>query len=378
MRTPVLIINRDIIRNRYRELSRALPAFEIAYAIKANPHLGIIETLRAEGASFETASIYELEYLISKGILSSKMVFSNPVKAPRSIRKSIDYGIDRIAFDSVDEVNKFRGLNARLYLRIAVPNAGSLWPLDRKFGASPKQWPAIFKSLRENNLDLEGIAFHVGSQSESTEGWQLAFSETRRAVSMARHAGLKPRSLNIGGGLAAHLGRPLPPLDSIASIIFSHIEKFRKELDFADGDLICEPGRYLSGDAGVLVASVIGVAERDDMPWVFLDAGVFQGMMETIDNISYPVFSDSTGGGEAVEMMLCGPTCDSVDKMYRVKLARPETGDRLYFRGAGAYSTVYTSEFNGFKAPSIIYNEIEFSEENLAGLFKSDPDHTAD
>jgi len=117
--------------------------------------------------------------------------------------------------------------------------------------------------------------------------------------------------------------------------------------------LIIEPGRGVVAEAAIMVTSVIAKATRAGAEWVFIDAGVFNGLMETICGFQYEL---STGrpGAPMRRITLAGPSCDSVDVMFRhLELPHVDIGDRVYIHAAGAYTTVYASSFNGFGPPAV-------------------------
>jgi ornithine decarboxylase len=125
-------------------------------------------------------------------------------------------------------------------------------------------------------------------------------------------------------------------------------------------ELICEPGRSLVADAGVLRSEVVLVSrrnDRDDCRWVYLDVGRFSGLAETEgEAIMYPILT-SRDGGPVGPVVLAGPSCDSVDVLYeRCRYELPldlAPGDTLDFLAAGAYTTSYaTAAFNGFRPPT--------------------------
>lgn len=358
METPILYINRQQVLDSYFELKSAIPQANIAYAIKANPHEQIISLLNNEGAHFETASINEIEQLLNLGIEPEKITFSNPVKPKQAVHSAAALGVTTQSFDSLYELEKFSGLShIRPVLRLQVPNEGSLWPLSDKFGCPPFHWDNIFKELIRLNLPLAGFTFHVGSQAESLNAWDAAMQLTLQAWKRAIELGLQPSLLNVGGGFPIYLGRETPTVQQIAARIQAGINCFEKE-GINIQELWAEPGRYISGSAGYLYARVIGKAKREKGTWIFLDCGVFGGLMETIDGISYPV--SSNGSGPTEKVTLCGPSCDSVDTMFEVNLPAVEVDDIIRFQGAGAYTTVYASSFNGFKGPETRFvNSIE-------------------
>ena len=351
IQTPYLEINTALIKERYSTIKSNLPDFNIAYAIKANPDSRILDILKYENSHFETASIFEIRKLISFEVDPRKIVYSNPVKSSNHIREAIDLGVHDICFDSPYELTKFQGIECNLLFRIQVPNEGSIWPLSQKFGCPEKYWSKVFKQMKELNIQLRGITFHVGSQCESLKAWSTALELTQKAILEAQQYSLSPDTVNIGGGFPIPLGRDIPSMEDIGKVINDGFQKL------ADSNIqirkkIAEPGRYISGEAGTLVASVIGITEREDNKWVFLDSGVFSGMLETIDGFTYPI--ETTATGEIEKVTLCGPSCDSLDTMFTLDMPLPKEGDIISFFGTGAYSTVYASPFNGFKCPQTI------------------------
>jgi len=356
MSVPKLLMDRSKILESYKQITSALPQFNIAYAMKANSHTEIITLLNQAGSHFETASIEEIRNLIAMGITSDRIIFSNPVKPVQAIMAAIELGIYYMSFDSVDEVIKFSPFrkNMGAMLRVDVSNEGSLWVLNGKFGCPESLWEEIFSKMQEENIPLAGITFHVGSQCESINTWNKAMDQALKAIQMSHKFNLTPHTLNIGGGFPINLGRKIPDIKEIGETIQKNIEKW-KSLGVHIKKFYAEPGRFIAGPAGTMMSHVIGIAKREIKgkieKWVFLDTGVFSGFMETIDGITYPMLSN--GSGDIEEVMLCGPSCDSADKMYKAKLPSPRTGDTIYFSGAGAYTTAYASEFNGIQPPKV-------------------------
>lgn len=352
------------ILEAYQEMERAFPAFQVAYAMKANPDLHILKLLQGHGGSFETASISEIELLTSVGVSPEKIIFSNPIKPIEAIARSVQAGVYYHTFDSISEIDKFAPYGDRIgpIFRIDVSNKGSLWALNGKFGAGRSLWSSIFSHMSQNNIPLKGITFHVGSQCETLETWELALESAKEAILLARGFGLNPDTLNIGGGFPIYLGREVPSVTDISRVIYRHLSNWEKE-EIIIKNHFAEPGRYIAGPAGTLISKIIGIADREAgdkiEKWVFLDTGVFTGLMETIDGITYPLVSN--GSGEPVEVMLCGPSCDSADKMYRAELPDPKIGDTLYLTGAGAYTTSYVSNFNGLDTPLTVFMDDESS-----------------
>lgn len=353
-----LLINRNQILSNYQSFIDAFPGFNTAYAIKANPHSEIIRLLMDQGSFFETASAAEIESLLKQNIDPNKIIFSNPVKKIESIMYSLQSGINRMVFDSLSELKKIEEAErqtrqkARLVFRIAVSNEGSRWPLTKKFGSTEKFWDDIYEYADKKQLFIEGITFHVGSQAESLEVWNSAMQKASKAFDSAYAHNLRPDLLNIGGGFPIYLGRKIPTIEQIARVVNKNLSQW-KERGITINTFYAEPGRYISGSAGTLMTKVIGIAEREDSKWVFLDIGIFNGVMEAIDGITYPYIS--TGKGKKEKVVLCGPSCDAIDRLFEAEIPDPHIDDRIYFSGTGAYTTVYASSFNGFSQPDIIF-----------------------
>jgi ornithine decarboxylase len=164
----------------------------------------------------------------------------------------------------------------------------------------------------------------------------------------ASRLGIDLELLSVGGGFPVQHTRPIPAVEEIADVIRRTVkERFPARIRVA-----LEPGRGIVGNAGLLGASVIGTAKRGDETWVYLDVGVFNGLMEAIDGFSYEVVTESKGVPSTV--VLAGPSCDSLDVIAeKIDLPMVAVGDRVYFVNAGAYTLAYASHFNGWPPPSV-------------------------
>jgi ornithine decarboxylase len=155
--------------------------------------------------------------------------------------------------------------------------------------------------------------------------------------------------LNIGGGYPIHYTKNVVDVETIEKKINKVLwKKFPKDIE-----IFIEPGRAVVGDAGIFVANVIGKASRGDENWLYIDVGVFNGMMESIGGIKYNYVVGSRN--EPKEWTIAGPSCDSFDVIDReVELPEPEIGNRILILSSGAYTISYASEFNGFSIPKTI------------------------
>ena len=357
--SPQLIIQPKKILENHRKMSRLFQNFQIHYAMKANPHPKILGLLKEADASFETASWEEILTLLKIGVPPQRIIFSNPVKPVSAIEQALHSGVCKFVFDSLEELDKFKSMpldhRIQLFFRISVSNQGAVWDLNQKFGCFEEQWKEVYQMMSSQKIRLYGITFHVGSQCESIRTWENALLSTQRSIQLSHSYGLRPRSVNIGGGFPIQHKKGVPELKDIHQIIQRHTQTWEKE-KLGIRELIMEPGRFLVGTSGTLKTTIIGVSKRNGVQWVYLDCGLFSGMMETIHgSIEYPIIS--TGEGELEKVQLCGPTCDGLDILYEARIPRPRLGDHLYFANAGAYTNVYGTRFNGFRPPEVVFQK---------------------
>jgi ornithine decarboxylase len=347
---PFLILDTAIVRAKARRFRAAMPRVRPHYAVKANPDPRVLKVLAQEGCGFEIASTAELDLLVSLGINPAEVFFSNPVKSRDSIAYAAAKGIEWYVIDSIDEMRRvFEGKpNAKQYLRIATPNIGSDWPLSGKFGASAGDAREIISAAAKLGADLAGITFHVGSQCRNPENWRVALEKARSLFDLMIKAGLKPRLLNIGGGYPVRHVRPIPSIEVIGNVVNEGLKAFPDDVQ-----VIAEPGRFLVSDAGYFVCRVLGTANRAGKRWMHWDAGLFGGVIEASEGLRYRIRTDRSGPDTI--WTVGGPTCDSVDIVMRDEPLPSDLqeGDFVYIRNAGAYTTAYASQFNGFPLPEV-------------------------
>jgi ornithine decarboxylase len=347
---PFLLIDRAIVRDKLSRFVNAMPRVRPHYAMKANPDPRVLQTLIDEGAGFETASMPEITTLVSLGVDPADILYSNPVKPRAQVQEAAACGVEWYAVDSEEEIRKILLVNpdAKLYVRIDTPNTGSDWPLSGKFGVKPSDITRIVASAAAMGADLAGVTFHVGSQCRNPHNWRIGIERARYVFDLALDAGLKPRLLDIGGGFPVHLTKPIPSIEIIGEIVNRALESFP-----ADVHVVAEPGRYLVSDAGYFVCRVAGIARRGRRQWMYWDAGMFGGLLETTQGIRYETRTERTGS--LTRWHIAGPTCDSIDIVMRdAELPSDlQEGDFIFLRNAGAYTTAYASRFNGFSLPEV-------------------------
>jgi ornithine decarboxylase len=347
---PFLLLDTGIVRAKVRRFRAAMPRVHPHYAVKANPDPRVLKALIEEGAGFEIASVAELDLLLKLKVPAAEIYYSNPVKSRDAVRYAAEKGVEWFALDSVEELRKIVSVkpDARLYVRIEAPNSGSDWPLSGKFGMKPGEVDEVLAEAVALKADLAGVTFHVGSQCRNPENWRAGIQGAKRVFKKMRLAGLEPRLLNIGGGFPVRHVKPIPSIERIAEVVNHALRDVPQSVR-----VMAEPGRYFVSDAGFFVCRVVGTATRSGKRWMYWDAGVFGGILETTEGLRYEVLTDRRG--KPVPWNIAGPTCDSVDVCMRDELFPEDMqeGDFVYIANAGAYTTAYASNFNGFPLPEV-------------------------
>lgn len=205
---------------------------------------------------------------------------------------------------------------------------------------------------RDRGLNPVGITFHVGSQCTNIYNWNNALDKAKMLWDEAEKKEIKLEILNIGGGYPINYTKNVVGIEAIEKNVNARIyDRFPE-----DTKIYIEPGRAVVGDAGIFVATVIGKAKREDKDWLYIDVGVFNGLMESVGGIKYSyIIEDSKHTRHKKEWTVAGPSCDSFDVIdQNVTLPEPRVGNLILILSSGAYTVSYASEFNGFSIPKTI------------------------
>lgn len=352
--TPAFVCDAGIVERNILALHGAFSRkAEICFAIKANNDPKILKTISLAGCGFDVASAVEIDLAIAAGCAPEKLFFSNPVKLPEHVAYAHRMGIRHFCADSAPEIDKLamHAPGSHVYLRISVDNSGSGWPLSKKFGIPPEDAPGLLEYALQRGLVPYGLTFHVGSQCETAASWRSAIMECAKAWHGAAARGIGLELMNLGGGFPAQYRDNLPTFDEIASAV----REAMTDAGILPTHLVIEPGRAVVADASILVATVIGKKKHGGSLLIFLDVGLFNGLMEAYERFWLPIVHlghDAESRGKEVYCFV-GPSCDSVDVVAEdIETPRLDVGDRIALLYAGAYTNSYEN-YNGFPYPSV-------------------------
>ncbi len=361
--TPLFVVDHDEIRRSYRAFREHLPRVQAYFAVKANPDPAIVRTLFQEGGSFDVASMPEF-MIVYENIRNmparerqewiwDKIIYANPTKTPQTLAE-LDQYKPLVTFDNDDEIQKIREFapHAGLALRLRVPNTGAMVELSSKFGASPGEAVDLILEADRAGLTVEGISFHVGSQTTNFTNYVQALELTASVFAEARDRGYtKMNLIDIGGGFPVPYDGTVKPFPELAAIINSELDRLFPR----DIEVLAEPGRFLVASSAYAVSEVIGTAVRDGKKCYYVNDGVYHTYSGIIfDHCQYRVKAFKDGPTQISAVF--GPTCDALDVISIAEnLPTLRRGDFVYSDMIGAYSHASATYFNGFPPAKVVH-----------------------
>lgn len=354
--TPVYVYARSAIEARYDRLAAALPTGStIAFAVKANPNLGVIATLAGRGAGADVVSGGEMLRALKADVPPERIVFSGVGKTLGELEAALGHSIGQINVESEPELQMLSavavklGITARIALRVNPDVAAgthtkiSTGRKEDKFGIPAARALAAAELARAlPGLRVQGLAVHIGSQLTTLEPFERSFAALGELMRAMRGAGHAIKTMDLGGGLGVTYEpgeAPPPSVEDYGAMVA------RATRDW-DARLIFEPGRYLVAEAGVLLTTVILVKKGVDRRFVVVDAA----MNDLLRPSLYGAFHDIRGVrpmGATFAADVVGPACESGDTFARGRtIDAVRAGDRIAIMTAGAYGASLASTYN--------------------------------
>lgn len=356
--TPLYVYSRRTIVERYREFDSAFAGVDhmVAYSVKANGNLSLLRLLAEEGAGADIVSGGELYRALQAGIPADRIVFSGVGKTESELATAIEAGIYGFNVESDVELRTLSrlaqslGREARVALRIN-PDIESPTPHQytrtghktSKFGIPSERALDLYREAAAlPGIRVRGIAAHIGSQIEEVEPYERALQHLLELVADLRRAGIELEYFDIGGGYGIRYseGEPVRAAE-YASAIVPRVQETGLRL-------ILEPGRYIVGPAGVLLARVLAIKEMGGKVFVVTDTG----MNDLLRPSHYSGYHEidivrEVPGRPAARVDVVGPVCETGDFLALDReIELPEVGELIAVHTVGAYGFSMASQYN--------------------------------
>jgi len=361
--TPVYIYSAKTIVEHIRKLVRAFHGLRplICFSAKANANLAILRLVVREGAGLDIVSGGELYKALKVGCPPSRIVYASVGKRPEEIRQALRKGIFCFNVESAPELEAIHAIARRERRR--APVALRLNPdveaqthryittgtSESKFGIDAATILRLVKRHRALPwVQWMGLHLHIGSQITKAGPFLSAIRRAEEVLEQARAAGVPLPWLNLGGGLGIIYKdeRPQTPR-AFAEKVLPLLRRLRV-------NLILEPGRFIVGNAGILVASVLYVKQARGKRFAVVDTGMNDLLRPALYGAYHEVIPTTMRTGTANGRYdVVGPICESADFLAKDRrLGAVEPGDQLAVLGAGAYGSTMASNYNGRPRPA--------------------------
>lgn len=359
--TPAWVISAGALRRRVRALRAALAgaglAAEVHYAVKANTSLAVLRILAAEGCGADVVSEGELRAARAAGIPAGHIVFSGVGKTERELRLALAEDIAQINLESAEEAEMLSALAsglgrvARVALRVnpdvdAKTHAKiTTGKSENKFGVGIAEAPALYARLASlPGLRPVGVATHIGSQITSgMAAYRAAYGRLAELVTELRAAGLPVARIDCGGGLGIpYREEPAPLPEALAGAI-------RATLGPLGLPVMLEPGRWIAGPPGLLLASVILQKQGAERRFLVLDAAMNDLVRPAMYDAWHGILPVAPADFHApvAPADVVGPVCETGDTFARGRaLPGLAPGALVAFLDAGAYGATMSSTYN--------------------------------
>jgi diaminopimelate decarboxylase len=374
--TPFYCYSSATMLARYHAYAKALAGLRatVYYAVKANSNLAVIRTFASAGAGADVVSVGEIQRSLAAGIPADKIVFAGVGKTREELAAALKAGIHQINIESeaelraLSEVAQAIGAEAKAGLRVnpdvdARTHAKiTTGRKENKFGIDLDEAPQMFTlAAALPGVSMTSLSVHIGSQLTDISPYRDAYARLRDITLELRAAGHPIDHLDLGGGLGIAYDAETPPnLEAYAAIV-------REQVGDLDCALSFEPGRYLVGDAGILVTRVVYVKQGGEKRFVIADAAMNDLIRPTLYEAYHEIVTvaeaDPAASTAPGSCDLVGPICESGDYLAKdCALPVVAEGDLLAIRSAGAYGAVMSSTYNSRPLiPEVLINAGDFA-----------------
>lgn len=365
---PLYVYDAKAMTETMAQLRQAMPdGLKIHYAIKANPHPGVVQQMAKLADGLDLASHQELLLALSTGTPPERISFAGPAKSAAELHAAICAGVE-INVESPLELNRIiefgtalrikpniaLRVNANFELRSAgMKMAGGPKP----FGIDSEQLPEIIRALHPYKINLSGLHVFTGSQNLNpnaiVESHNAIFSLADHLAQVMYQHGFELSRLNIGGGLGIPYfeGEKTLCLTKVSANLQSLMDTRSQYLKRAE--IVMELGRYLVAEAGVYLCRVTDIKDSRGTKYVLTNGGMHHhlansGNFGQLVRRNYPtVIANRLEDHDLSEVEIAGPLCTPLDIVAaKIKLPTPQVGDYIAILQSGAYGA--SASPNGF------------------------------
>jgi diaminopimelate decarboxylase len=354
--TPLYVYSRASIEAAFHAYRQAFASVRhrICYAVKANGNGAILRVLAGLGAGADIVSGGELLAALRAGFAPESIVFAGVGKTDAEIALGLDQGIGEWNAESEEEIRRLSRRagelrrTARVSLRVNPDIDARSHPYistglrEAKFGVAIEQALPILRRARElPGIEVTGVQCHIGSQITELEPLSAAARALAELSRQLLQEGFPLRTIDLGGGLGvSYDGRGVPDPRAFAAAVLPAVERLPLEL-------VLEPGRSLVAGAGLLLTRVVYVKEGALRRFVVVDAGMNDLLRPALYDAHHRIEPVAPRGRVPELVDVVGPVCETSDFLARRReLERPEPGDLLAVRDAGAYGFAMSSNYN--------------------------------
>ncbi len=354
--TPCYVYSRAALEAAFKEYTAALAGAPhlICYAVKANSNIAVLNVLARLGAGFDIVSKGELERVIAAGGDPAKIVFSGVGKKPDEMARALDLGILCFNLESAAELEVLSqvatslGKTARISVRVNPDVDAKTHPYistglrENKFGIAVDRAVAVYQRAAElPSIEVVGLDCHIGSQLTEMTPFIDALHRLLSLVDTLADQGIVIHHLDLGGGLGVRYQDEQPP--SIAQ----YIAAIRSELGSRDLQLLFEPGRSITANAGLLLTRVDYLKSTEEHNFALVDAAMNDMLRPALYQAWLGIApAQINEGRETATWDIVGPVCETADFLGKSRELALEAGDLLAISGAGAYGFTMSSNYN--------------------------------
>jgi len=353
--TPLYVYDFDYMKEQFLELKEAFKARKslICYAIKANSNLSVIKNFAELGSGADCVSIGEIRRAFKAGVPKYKIIFSGVGKRDDEIKEALEADILLINLESeaelerVEEVAKSLNMKARISIRVNPNIDPKTHPYistglhENKFGVDIDTAKRMYiKAKNSEHLDPVGIHFHIGSQLTELEPIKEASEVVANLVRELKVIDVDIKFFDVGGGLGVVYD------DEITIKPYDYVQAILSTLSGLDVTVMCEPGRFLTANAGYFLTKVLYEKVNGDKRFVIVDGAMNDLLRPALYN-AYHKIEVLNDNQEKSKANIVGPVCESGDFFAKdIEVPKTNPGDLVVIHSAGAYGFTMASNYN--------------------------------